>query len=585
MDFRILGSLEVWDGERLLELDGPKRRAVLAVLLLHANEVVGVDRLVDQLWGDKAPRNAAAALHTHVSRLRKELGPDILATRAWGYVLRTEPDAIDLERFERLVAGAENLPARERANKLREALALWRGAVLEDLSFEPALAKDIARVEELRLTVLENRIDADLEAGNHTGLVGELEALIAEQPLRERLRGQLILALYRCGRQAEALEVYRETRRVLADQLGLEPGPELRELERAILQHDPTLRSTPRAATAEPAPGVRPGRKRRLFIGAAVLALLVGAGAAAYSFTGRSARVSAHSTPVKTHHHESQPAHRRAGARPNKPAAPTAKHTGHARPAVHSVASRPTVVSTTRTAITTTTKAAKPSVSTTEPIGATTTVAANPQPVRIADDFSDPTLDPLTWSTWTQGTGSSYAQTNSQAVFSIAGNATFEPQFHSAGTNIGTKCKFPGDFDARVDFSLLQWPAGNGATISLVAYQAAPVEWIGRQTDGSANGLDGYNAYPSGSAVAPLPDASGSLRMSRTGGVLRVYFWHHEQWKEIGRIAISGEIWVGLSIGTFANTWQQQNVSAAFRNFVLTASNADCPAGSDPRNP
>src|SRR5215469_9150699 len=151
MDFRILGSLEVWDGERQLELGGPKRRAVLALLLLHANEVIAVDRLVDQLWGEKAPRNATAALHTHVHRLRKELGSEIIARRAWGYVLRTEPGALDLERFERLIKDAENLPARERAEKLREALALWRGPPLEDLAFEPALAADIARLDALHL--------------------------------------------------------------------------------------------------------------------------------------------------------------------------------------------------------------------------------------------------------------------------------------------------------------------------------------------------------------------------------------------------------------------------------------------------
>jgi DNA-binding SARP family transcriptional activator len=276
MDFRILGPLEVWDGDRRLALVGSKRRAVLAFLLLHANEVVSADRLIDQLWGEKAPRNAAAALQTHVSRLRKELGPEIVATRAWGYVLRTEPRAIDLERFQRLVAGAENLPARERAEKLRAALALWRGGPLEDLAFEPALAKAIARLEEFRLAVLENRIDADLEAGNHTGIIGELETLIAENPLRERLRGQLILALYRSGRQAEALEVYRETRRVLADELGLDPSPELRELERAILQQDPALAAPPPSTDSSAQSGPRPGRRLYVYGGVAGV-LLVGA--------------------------------------------------------------------------------------------------------------------------------------------------------------------------------------------------------------------------------------------------------------------------------------------------------------------
>jgi DNA-binding SARP family transcriptional activator len=271
MDFRILGSLEVWDGQRKLELGGPKRRAVLAYLLLHANEVVAVDRLVDQLWGERVPRNAAGALHTHVSRLRKELGADVVATRAWGYVLRTESGAFDLERFERLTADAESLPAGQRAEKLREALALWRGPPLEDLAFEPALATGIARLEELRLTALENRIDADLEAGSHDGLVAELEALVADHPVRERLRGQLILALYRSGRQAEALEVYRGTRRVLIEELGIEPSPALKELERAILRQDPTLAAAPRpgaAADLDASPPGGAGRARHWRSGA-----------------------------------------------------------------------------------------------------------------------------------------------------------------------------------------------------------------------------------------------------------------------------------------------------------------------------
>lgn len=186
MDYRILGSLEVWDGDRQLDLGGVKRPAVLALLLLHANEVVVADQIVDQLWGENVPGNASGALQTHISRLRKELGSDAVATRAWGYVLRVEPGTLDLERFERLSLEAETLPADERATKLRGALALRRGRPLEDLAFEPALAGDIARLEELRLTVLENRIDADLEVGNPNGLVGELEALIAAHPLRER---------------------------------------------------------------------------------------------------------------------------------------------------------------------------------------------------------------------------------------------------------------------------------------------------------------------------------------------------------------------------------------------------------------
>jgi DNA-binding SARP family transcriptional activator len=173
---------------------------VLALLILRANEVVRTERLIDEVWGEHPPRNAAAALHSHVSRLRKALGSDVLARREWGYVLRAPADAIDLARFEWLLDEAEPLPALERGQMLRTALALWRGAPLADLESEPALQRDIARLEELRMSTLERRIDADLEAGRSADLVGELESLIAEHPLREHLRWQLILSLYRGGR-------------------------------------------------------------------------------------------------------------------------------------------------------------------------------------------------------------------------------------------------------------------------------------------------------------------------------------------------------------------------------------------------
>ncbi len=283
MKFRVLGSLEIWDGPSQIEIKGAKRRAVLALLLLHANEVVGKDRLIDELWGENAPPTAAASLHNHISRLRKALGSERLVTRAWGYVLRVDPEEIDLQRFERLIREAEPMPAGERSANLAEALALWRGPALADLVFEPALAKEVARLEELRLTVLETRIDADLEIGRSAQIIGELEALIAEHPLRERLRGQLILALYRDGRQAEALEVYRETRRLLADELGLEPSPALRELERAILRQDPSLASTARPAEPVEAEQARSRWRwpRSPLVAVAALLLLAGGGVAA----------------------------------------------------------------------------------------------------------------------------------------------------------------------------------------------------------------------------------------------------------------------------------------------------------------
>ena len=206
VEFRILGPLQVLDGGVPVEITGAKQQAVLGLLILRANEMVGSGRLIEMLWGDRAPRNAAGALYNHVSRLRKALGPDLLAHREWGYVLRTPPESIDLRCFEAMVSEAEQKPAQERAEKLREALALWYGPPLAGLESEVALQREIARLEGLREETIERRIDADLEAGRDSDLIGELEMLIAEQPLRERLRWQLILSLYRAGRQADGVE-------------------------------------------------------------------------------------------------------------------------------------------------------------------------------------------------------------------------------------------------------------------------------------------------------------------------------------------------------------------------------------------
>jgi DNA-binding SARP family transcriptional activator len=578
MDFRILGSLEIWDGDRQVDLAGSKRRAVLAFLLLHANEVVSIDHLIDQLWGEKAPRNAAAALQTHVSRLRKELGPEVVATRAWGYVLRTEPGTIDLERFQRLVAAAENLPARARAEQLREALSLWRGGPLEDLAFEPALAKDIARLNELRLAVLENRIDADLEAGNHNGIVGELETLIAENPLRERLRGQLILALYRSGRQAEALEVYRETRRVLADELGLEPSPELRELERAILQQDPALAATPTRVESIAESGPRPGRRRRLY-GGAVAVLLLGAIAAVAALVSTGGRHAAQ---------RSSPPAGRSSTTTHATAVGTHRATTHLQAQVAAAGASTSHAQTTKPSIPQHQRSARPSQATTR---TATAPASKPKPatptnrtkpVRIADDFSDPTIDTSIWTTWANGGRATADQSGGQIVLSIPADATFENRFNSVGINAGTKCRFPGDFDARIDYTLLRWPAGNGAALSLAAFQTGPIELISRTT--SPKYGDFYNAWPGGGSV-PLADTSGSLRITRSKGIVKTYFLHHGQWRELGAQRISGGIWIGMMLSSNANEWQQMSVSAGLDNFVVTAPDATCPAGSDPRNP
>jgi len=241
MEFRLLGPLEVVEHHRSLPLGGPKQRSLLALLLLHAGDVVATERLIDELWGASPPSTVAKSIQVYVSRLRKQLGDRRIVTRTPGYVLHVDPSELDLARFERLVAESGGADPETAAQLLREALALWRGPPLADLAYEPFAQPEIARLVELRLAALEQRIDADLTLGRHAQLVGELEALTKQHPLRERLRGQLMLCLYRCGRQAEALETYRAARGVLVDELGIEPGRELRELHEAILRQEPGL--------------------------------------------------------------------------------------------------------------------------------------------------------------------------------------------------------------------------------------------------------------------------------------------------------------------------------------------------------
>jgi DNA-binding SARP family transcriptional activator len=241
MEFRLLGPLEVVDAGVLVALPAAKQRALLAILVLHANEVVSGERLIEDLWDARPPISARKVLQTYVSKLRRLLGSDVLVTRATGYVLCVDALDVDLGRFERLVADASRVGPRERSEKLRAALALWRGRALADFGHEPFAQPEIARLEGLRLTALEQRIDADLGTGRQADLVSELEVLVGQQPMRERLRGQLMLALYRSGRQAEALGVYRDGRRMLVEELGIEPGTALRELELAILSQDPRI--------------------------------------------------------------------------------------------------------------------------------------------------------------------------------------------------------------------------------------------------------------------------------------------------------------------------------------------------------
>ncbi|MGH3161295.1 MAG: AfsR/SARP family transcriptional regulator, partial [Streptosporangiaceae bacterium] len=272
MRFCVLGPLEAYANERSVVVGGGRQRALLALLLVHVGEVVSRDRLIEELWTGEPPPSGPQSLDVYLSRLRKAFrevdAGDVLATRAPGYVLYAEET--DARRFEALAAeGREALAAGEAgraARVLAEALALWRGAAYAEVADESWARAETGRLAELRLSATEDRIEAELALGRHTALVAELELLVTREPTRERLAGQLMLALYRSGRQADALAVYRAARGSLVEELGLEPGPELRRLEAAVLVQDPALdlpakpAAPPRSLTATPPGG--PQRKR-----------------------------------------------------------------------------------------------------------------------------------------------------------------------------------------------------------------------------------------------------------------------------------------------------------------------------------
>jgi YVTN family beta-propeller protein len=313
MDYRILGPLGVCDGDREVSLGGDKQRALLAALLVHANEVVSADQLIDDLWGEHPPPTALKTLQAYVSRLRKALGDaeelgrrsptGRLVTQRHGYVLFVKPGELDVDRFrERAEHGRAALAAgeaEEAARLLREALALWRGPPLSEFAYEAFAAPAIAQLEELRLAALEERCEADLALGRDHELVGELSGLVQRNPLRERLRAQLMIALYHCGRQAEALDVYQEFRQALSEELGLEPSSRLASLELAILNRDPSLepaaihQAQARPRTVAPAPADGRARRVRLAVGGLAGAAVAVAAAVLLTSGGERRQISA----------------------------------------------------------------------------------------------------------------------------------------------------------------------------------------------------------------------------------------------------------------------------------------------------
>jgi DNA-binding SARP family transcriptional activator len=279
----ILGALEIWEGSTQLPLGTGRQRALLALLVLHAGQVVSADRLVDELWGGKPPPTAAKVLQGYVSQLRRVLGAGTIVTQGSGYALKiVETDAGE---FERLVREARRAEPGEAARMLRDALALWRGPPLADVAYDSWAQPEISRLEELRLVALEDRIDADLQLRLEGALVPELEALVTEHPLRERLCAQLMLARYRVGRQAAALEAYGDVRRRLVDELGIEPGPELQDLQRRILVQDEELGPVARP----PRPLAAAARRAPLLVALGVVLLASAATAAGFLLTERGA--------------------------------------------------------------------------------------------------------------------------------------------------------------------------------------------------------------------------------------------------------------------------------------------------------
>jgi predicted ATPase/DNA-binding SARP family transcriptional activator len=262
LEFRVLGPVEVEEGDRKVALGGPKARAVLAILLLQRGEVVSAERLIELLYDGLPPEKASKSVQAHVSRLRKALGGGRVRTAAGGYALDLSPGELDVDRFDELAEQGRSLLAAARPEQaaavLRQALALWRGTPYADFRYSEFARSEIARLEERRLVVLGDRIEADFALGRHADLVPELEALVSEHRLREKPRAQLMLALYRSGRQVEALEAYQDARKALTDELGIEPSPEVRELQQKILRQDASLHQT-RAPEATAAPEASTG--------------------------------------------------------------------------------------------------------------------------------------------------------------------------------------------------------------------------------------------------------------------------------------------------------------------------------------
>ena len=586
MEFRILGPLEARSNGLLLPLGGPRQRALLAYLLLHANEVVSAERLVDELWFEP-PLRGAAAVQTIVSRLRKVVG-DRLVSSGHGYSLRIEGDELDLHRLRVLLADAGGASStEERSLVLREAEGLWCGEPLAGLD-APFVAGDAAALEELRYGALEERFAADLDRGCAVELLPEISLLVAQQPLRERLRMQQILALYRAGRQADALEAYRDARSTLDEQLGLEPSLALRELERAILRQDPVL-DLPVRPPADAAPQRARRRSRRVLV-AALLGLAAAAGGGAATLVALTdhgaapSRQAVGGRPKQVGHKlRSHAVVGRTVAVPPKPR-PVQQVTVRVRRVVQPQVAVGAPKRTTKPVTSASTrqheKPSSPAVTTKQTTTTTTTAVSPPRrPATISDDFAGTQIDSTIWYQIAQGTGWTLSQKDGYVEFAFGANAVPGGQYAQIGGHLGSQCKFPGDFDARVDFSLPQWPPHNGVVVNLWGFFSNVGYAAWRQSSPQWGELFGSYTGPGDSGGVQLNDLSGSLRLARHDGILTAYFLHKGSWDEVTSSPETGlaTIAIGANAGT---DFGGQPVVVDFQNFTVTGDNPACPPGS-----
>ncbi|MDX6504147.1 MAG: hypothetical protein QOE29_1272 [Gaiellaceae bacterium] len=588
MDFSILGSVEAVSDGRVLPLGGPRQRALLARLLVDANRVVSADRLTADLW-EAPPQDAHGALQNQISRLRKVLG-DRLVTKAPGYLVRVEPGELDLDRFRSLVAEAgSTADLATRSRLLREADGLFRGTPLGDVE-APFATSEAAALDELRLAAVEGRVDADLERGRHAELVPELGALVRAHPLRERLRGQQILALYRCGRQADALDAYRATKRMLDEELGLEPSPALRDLERAILTQDESLAAAaPVADGPAPAPvalveerrGPRWGRIALIAIGVVLLLAVAAAAAVFATFTASSvttSRAAANQPAVAVvAAHPAQKAHKvhkvhktvalvkhSAAAKPHRVVPPAVA------PTTHQQTTKPVTTTSQHPAPTSKPKS-KPPVTTT-----TTTTTTAPAQSTLTDDFSESTPNTKLWNVIGDGSGYTWALQNGKLVFTVPSDAQTGGQYNMVGPGWATQCRFDGNFDERIDYQLLDWPAGSGAHVQINA-------WVFPTSNSSAGRMtnqfsESYNGNVNqGWDLVDTQDMQGTLRLVRTGASETAYYLSKGNWVPIHTGTAPGQAQLGIQVFAMANDWTHKQIRVAFDNYSVTASSITCP--------